>query len=59
MLPITDVPQWREAPGNAFIDLETSPFAKNTWLSCFAFPEIRKDPFDRMWIAQARVEDNS
>jgi PIN domain nuclease of toxin-antitoxin system len=54
---IDDVVTWWARRVLPFSDLETLPIREEHVSELIRLPEIHKDPFDRMLIAQARVED--
>ena len=56
---IDDVPEWWDRRVLPFIDLETLPIREEHVSELNRLPDIHKDPFDRMLIAQARTEDMS
>jgi PIN domain nuclease of toxin-antitoxin system len=56
---IDDVPGWWNRRVLPFIDLETVPIREEHVGELSRLPDIHKDPFDRMLIAQARAEDMS
>jgi PIN domain nuclease of toxin-antitoxin system len=56
---IDDVAMWWARRVLPFSDLETLPIREEHVRELIRLPEIHKDPFDRMSIAQARVEDMS
>ena len=59
ILDIDDVPEWWDRRVLPFIDLETLPIREEHVSELNRLPDIHKDPFDRMLIAQARTEDMS
>jgi PIN domain nuclease of toxin-antitoxin system len=59
ILDIDDVPAWWDRRVLPFIDLETVPIREEHVSELSRLPDIHKDPFDRMLIAQARTEDMS
>ena len=56
---IEDVSSWWARRVLPFSDLETLPIREEHVSELIRLPEIHKDPFDRILIAQARVEDMS
>src|ERR1039458_8930956 len=56
---IDDVPAWWDRRVLPFIDLETLPIREEHVSELNRLPDIHKDPFDRMLIAQAHTEDMS
>ena len=54
---IDDVGKWWERRVLPYIDLETIPVREQHVNELLLLPDIHKDPFDRMLIAQARAED--
>jgi PIN domain nuclease of toxin-antitoxin system len=54
---IDDVAKWWDHRVLPYIDLETVPVREEHVSELLRLPDIHKDPFDRMLIAQARTED--
>ena len=54
---IDDVDKWWNRRVLPYIDLETLPIREEHISELLRLPDIHKDPFDRMLIAQARTED--
>ena len=53
---IADIGRWWEHRVMPFVDLETIQVREEHVTEMLRLPKIHKDPFDRMLIAQARVE---
>jgi PIN domain nuclease of toxin-antitoxin system len=56
-LGIRDVPRFWEHFIEPYVDLETLPVREEHITELLLLPPLQKDPFDRMLIAQARVEN--
>jgi PIN domain nuclease of toxin-antitoxin system len=56
---IDDIEEWWKLRVLPFSDLETLPIRQEHVSDLIRLPEIHKDPFDRMLVAQARTEDMS
>jgi PIN domain nuclease of toxin-antitoxin system len=56
---IDDVPGWWDRRVLPFIDLEPVSVRQEHVSELSSLPDIHKDPFDRILIAQARTEDMS
>jgi PIN domain nuclease of toxin-antitoxin system len=54
---IRDVPRFWEHFIEPYVDLETIPVREEHIAELLLLPPLHKDPFDRMLVAQARVED--
>jgi PIN domain nuclease of toxin-antitoxin system len=54
---IDDVGEWWDRRVLPYIDLEAVPVREAHVSELLRLPDIHKDPFDRMLIAQARTED--
>jgi len=54
---IDDVGKWWDRRVMPYVDLETVPVREEHVSELLRLPDIHKDPFDRMLIAQARSED--
>lgn len=54
---IDDVEKWWDRRVLPYIDLETVPIRGEHVSELLRLPDLHKDPFDRMLIAQARTED--
>ena len=55
-LGIGDVAKWWEHRVMPFVDMEPIPVREEHIADLLLLPRLHKDPFDRMLIAQARVE---
>ncbi len=56
-LGIRDVPWFWEGRVLPYVDLEALPVREEHIAELLFLPHLHKDPFDRMLIAQARVEN--
>jgi PIN domain nuclease of toxin-antitoxin system len=56
-LRIDDVSRWWEHRVMPFVDMEPIPVREEHIADLLLLPRLHKDPFDRMLIAQARVEN--
>ncbi len=54
---IADIGKWWEHRVMPFVDLETIQVREDHVTEMLRLPKRHKDPFDRMLIAQARVEN--
>src|SRR5437667_492833 len=54
---LDDVGEWWDLRVLPYADLETLPIREEHIRDLLPLPDIHKDPFDRMLIAQARTED--
>jgi len=57
ILPIEDVATWWKRRALLYVDAEPIPVREEHIAELVLLPQVHKDPFDRMLIAQARVEN--
>ncbi|HZO51933.1 MAG TPA: type II toxin-antitoxin system VapC family toxin [Bryobacteraceae bacterium] len=56
-LPIQDPPAWWEQRILPYLDLEVLPIRESHITELTRLPDLHADPFDRILIAQAKVEN--